>query len=66
MGKVELRVFLTGLALQPSPATGFTFLVAPQILANTNAFIFFDPLVAHVAIILFQLFKKRFLKVFLF
>jgi len=60
------RVFLTDLALQPPPAAGFTFPVAPHIPADVYAFVLLDPLVAYVAVILFQLFKERFLKVFLF
>jgi len=39
--------------------------VTPHTIANVNALIFFDALIADVTVVFFELLKKGFLKIFL-
>lgn len=57
---------MTDLAFEPFIAAGFTFFVAPHIVADVNALILFNPTITDIAILFFEFMKKGFLEIFLF
>jgi hypothetical protein len=58
-------ILLADLAFQPPAAAGLAFLMTPHIVADINAFILFDALIADITVVFFELVKEGFLKIFL-
>jgi hypothetical protein len=58
-------IFLAHFTFYPSAAAGFAFFMTPHIVADINTLIFFNPFIADVTVIFFELMEEGFLEIFL-